>query len=129
MELNNRILSIKEELKRQKISYEKLSSLSGIPLATLKTIFRGKSKNPRIDTVEAIEQVIYFNYGNPYNSEKEINSQLLKEQPAYNLSDKERLLIENYRKLHPEMQRFIYDSVIRLTTTPQGEPAIDDLKE
>jgi len=62
MELNNRILAIKQELKRQKISYEKLSTLSGIPVDTLKKIFSGRAKNPRIDTVEAIEQAIYFNY-------------------------------------------------------------------
>ena len=41
MDLNNRILAIKQELKRQKISYEKLSTLSGIPVDTLKKIFLG----------------------------------------------------------------------------------------
>lgn len=55
MELNERILEIKQELKIRKISYEKLSQMSEIPLNTLKNIFSGKTLNPRIDTVQSIE--------------------------------------------------------------------------
>lgn len=48
------VLEIKEYLKKNHITYEKLSELSGIPLNSLKQIFRGRVQNPRIDTINAI---------------------------------------------------------------------------
>ena len=52
------IKQIKNIMKSQGITYETLSSLSGIPLNTLKNIFRGKTQNPRIDTMQAIEKAL-----------------------------------------------------------------------
>lgn len=54
---------IKTYMKENKITYEKLSELSKIPLNTLKNIFRGKTSNPRIDTVEAIERALNIEKG------------------------------------------------------------------
>ena len=52
------ILEIKDILKQKKITYEKLAELSGIPLQTIQKIFAGITKNPRIDTVQAIENAL-----------------------------------------------------------------------
>lgn len=54
MEIEN----IKNFMKENKITYEILSQMSGIPLNTLKNIFRGKTQNPRIDTMQAIEKAL-----------------------------------------------------------------------
>lgn len=52
------ILEIKSFMKTNKITYEMLSKKSGIPLTTLKYIFSGKTENPRIDTMRAIETAL-----------------------------------------------------------------------
>ena len=40
------------------MTYEELSQKSGIPLRTLENIFHGITKNPRIDTMQAIETAL-----------------------------------------------------------------------
>lgn len=52
------IQQIKNIMKSQGITYEELSFMSNIPLNTLKNIFRGKTQNPRIDTMKAIEKAL-----------------------------------------------------------------------
>ena len=52
------IIEIKKYMKDNKITYEMLSVKSEIPLNTLKNIFRGKTLNPRIDTMQAIERAL-----------------------------------------------------------------------
>ena len=52
------IIEIKKYMKDNKITYEMLSVKSEIPLNTLKNIFRGKTLNPRIDTMQAIEKAL-----------------------------------------------------------------------
>ena len=52
------IQEIKQYLKDHKITYQDLSDKSGIALNTLKNIFRGKTENPRIDTMQAIERAL-----------------------------------------------------------------------
>lgn len=48
------IQEIKTYMKKQKITYQVLSDLSGVPITTIKDIFRGATVNPRIDTMNAI---------------------------------------------------------------------------
>lgn len=52
------IQEIKAHLKQNSITYQQLSDKSGIPLNTLKNLFRGKTVNPRIDTMQAIERAL-----------------------------------------------------------------------
>lgn len=52
------IEEIKKYLKKHKINYDELSLKSNIPLNTLKNIFSGRTPNPRIDTMQAIEDAI-----------------------------------------------------------------------
>jgi transcriptional regulator with XRE-family HTH domain len=48
------ILEVKAYMKAHNITYQELSDKSGIPLNTLKNIFRGKTLHPRTDTWNAI---------------------------------------------------------------------------
>lgn len=59
------INEIKLYLKKQKITYEELSLKSNIPIGTLKSIFSGRTPNPRIDTVKAIERALGINANKP----------------------------------------------------------------
>ena len=52
------IKEIKQYLKAKKITYEELSARSSIPIGTLKSIFSGRTTNPRIDTIQAIERAL-----------------------------------------------------------------------
>ena len=52
---------LKKILKERKITYAKLSELSGISIYTIKSIFCGRSKNPTIDTVNAIKKALGLN--------------------------------------------------------------------
>ena len=49
---------LKKILKERKITYDELSKLSGISIYTIKSIFCGRSKNPTIDTVNAIKKAL-----------------------------------------------------------------------
>lgn len=49
---------LKAKRKELKITFEELSSKSGIPLRTLENIFHGITINPRIDTMQAIERAL-----------------------------------------------------------------------
>lgn len=52
------IEEIKAFMKAKGTTYTMLSQKSGIPLTTLKYIFSGKTENPRIDTMNAIETAL-----------------------------------------------------------------------
>ena len=52
------IAEIKTFMKEHKITYGDLSKKSGVPESTLKNIFAGFTKNPRIDTMQAIERAL-----------------------------------------------------------------------
>lgn len=45
---------IKQALKDKKITYPMLAKMTGVPLPTITNFFTGKTKHPRIDTVQAI---------------------------------------------------------------------------
>ncbi len=57
MEINE----IKKILKTRQITYEKLSSISGVPIQTIQKVFAGITKHPRIDTMQAIEKALGIN--------------------------------------------------------------------
>ena len=49
---------LKKVKKEKKITLDELSAKSGIPKRTIEDIFRGATKNPRIDTLQAIEHAL-----------------------------------------------------------------------
>jgi transcriptional regulator with XRE-family HTH domain len=85
------IFKIKNLMKNQGITYEDLSVMSNIPLNTLKNIFRGKTQNPRIDTVQAIEKALGL--------DKEVE---------VDISAEERDFIEALRKLTEDEKKEFY---------------------
>lgn len=82
------IQQIKNVIKSKGITYENLSLMSGIPLNTLKNIFRGKTQNPRIDTMQAIEKALGLN-----------------ESVDFDVSVEERAFIEALRQLTEEEKK------------------------
>ncbi|AWW06121.1 MAG: helix-turn-helix XRE-family like protein [Caudoviricetes sp.] len=52
------ISEMKIYMKQNKITYDELSDKSGIPIGTIKSIFSGRTPNPRVDTVQAIERAL-----------------------------------------------------------------------
>ena len=52
------VQEIKEYIKERHITYDDLSILSNVPIGTLKSIFSGRTPNPRIDTMQAIERAL-----------------------------------------------------------------------
>lgn len=52
------VTAVKNELDKRHMTYKELSELSGVPIDTLNNFFRGKTKNPRIDTIQAIERAL-----------------------------------------------------------------------
>lgn len=67
---------IKKYMKSNNVTYADLSLKSGIAVDTLKQIFCGKTKNPRIDTMDAIMNALNlqekFNNNEFYTTEEKI---------------------------------------------------------
>jgi transcriptional regulator with XRE-family HTH domain len=57
MDLN----TLKEKKKQTKMTLQEISEKSNIPINTLKNIFSERTKNPRIDTINAIESALGVN--------------------------------------------------------------------
>lgn len=60
------INEIKSAMKEQGISYSDLSQLSGIPLSTIKKVLSGQTKNPRVDTLQALLDAVGARSGYQY---------------------------------------------------------------
>lgn len=54
------IKEIKEFMKINKITQVELSEKSGLPLQTIRNIFSNPTRNPRMDTMQAIENALGF---------------------------------------------------------------------
>ena len=52
------IEELKQRKKELKMTMDTLSEISTIPKRTLEDVFRGVTKNPRIDTMQAIEKAL-----------------------------------------------------------------------
>ena len=77
---NLKIEAIKNYLKDNKITYIQLSERCGIPVGTLRNIFSGVIKNPRLDTIQKIESALSF------EDEKTLAREYLTEQEEQLLS-------------------------------------------
>ena len=76
--MNTKIIELKKLLRERKITYKELSERTIIPEGTLKNIFSGFTKNPRIDTIQTIENALAtdtktsdFKIVNTYTSSEE----------------------------------------------------------
>ncbi len=102
IKLNQKIENLKAYAKSADITYEAIYERSGIPVSTLKKIFSGKTINPRLDTVEAIERALGIN-STP--------------QPENNLSEQEREIISMYRGLPEKLKQLVFDQLVALSAS------------
>lgn len=58
------INEIKQYMKKNGITQLHLAEKSGIPIGTIRDIFRGATKNPRIDTINAITKTLNIEENN-----------------------------------------------------------------
>lgn len=52
------IETLKAIKKQKKLTLQEIADRSGIPKRTLEDVFRGYTKNPRLDTLQAIEKAL-----------------------------------------------------------------------
>ena len=121
MDYITRIKQIKSE---KKITNDKLSDLTGIPLGTLSKILAGISDSPKLSNIVAIAEALdcsvnYLLTGTPDNNNN------------YTLSAEEISLIDSYRKLDlhgkqltkivvdKEIERVVANNVISVNETPR----------
>ena len=107
------IQEIKKYMKENNITYQELSDRSGIPLNTLKNLFRGKTKNPRIDTMQAIEKALGIENKKTPSDETEGAQEWM--QLYYVLTDENRdllvKLVMAFKDMPPERRRFVLDAI------------------
>lgn len=89
------IQEIKDYMKRENITQIELSEKSKIPLQTIRKIFSGIVKNPRIDTMQAIEKALGLIEENKDNQNTEY------------LTEDEKQLLRAYRSLIPSMKEHL----------------------
>ncbi len=90
------IEEIKQYLKKSKMTYKDLAQICNVPESTLKNLFSGATKNPRIDTMQAIEKALGL-------IEENKDNQNAKEY----LTDDEKQLLKAYRSLIPSMKEHL----------------------
>lgn len=98
------IQNVKAYMKENNITYQQLSDWSKIPLNTLKNLFRGKTKNPRIDTMQAIERALGLS---------------TQQTPSDKLTETERELLTAFRVLNSTMQAYVLQIVKGAVSTQE----------
>lgn len=82
---------LKEAKKKSKLTLQQISDISGIPKRTVDDIFSGHTKNPRIDTMQAIENALFNEKSKDWTDEEQALG--VGNHPTY-LSEDEYELIE-----------------------------------
>lgn len=72
------IQEIKSYMREKKITQDELSQKSGITIWTIKSIFSGRVKNPRIDTMNAIEKALGLDDQNSQSETDKLIQELTK---------------------------------------------------
>ena len=105
------IEQLKKRRKELKMTYEELAIKSGIPLRTLENIFHGVTKNPRIDTLQAIEKALGIEKA-PTDETEGAQEWM---QLYYVLTDENRdllvKLVMAFKDMPPERRRFVLDAI------------------
>lgn len=82
--------------KELKMTLDELSEKSGIAKRTLEDIFRGATKNPRIDTIQAIEKALGIEE---------------QKSPPIELSEGEKALIELFNRVPADKQDLVLQMI------------------
>ncbi len=107
---------IKKIMKEKKITQNYLSEITQIPLQTIKCIMSGRTKYPRIDTVEAIEKALGIDF-----SQSNVNTAALDEKSTNTLTKKETRLLDAFNGLIPPMQDYVLEMVEKLVEKDIGK--------
>ena len=100
------------------MTLQEISDLAGIPKRTVDDIFSGHTKNPRIDTIQAIERALGI--GSGFTAE-EIAAGIRATKREYITPIEDDLLYE-FRKLSPYLQEFILKMVRTLNGSDNDTP-------
>ena len=106
---------IKKIMKEKKITQTNLSEITKVPLQTIKCIMSGRTKYPRIDTVEAIERALGIDL-----SQSNVNTAVFIDKSTNTLTKKETRLLDAFNGLIPPMQDYILDMIEKLVAQPQN---------
>lgn len=94
----------KARKKELKLTFKRLAQISGIPKRTIEDIFSERTKNPRIDTIQAIEKALEIS---SLSSEKINAGALDSVSTSFNLSEKEKHLLELFNSLSENMKNLL----------------------
>lgn len=94
------ILEIKQYLNEKNITYKQFSILSTVSESTLKNIFSGQTKYPRIDTMNLIEKGLEKIGATKEEKNAQLNEQAIDTKKEI-LTDDELKILEIYRILTP----------------------------
>lgn len=111
------ILEIKQYLKDHKMTYKDLAEKCNVPESTLKNLFSGATKHPRIDTMQAIERALNIADDAPQTPQQPVSTPT----PSDEYTDAEKRVIEAYRTLVPGMQEYILEMIEKLADVDTGE--------
>lgn len=104
---------------REKMSYEEIADLSGIPIDIVTKIFAGEIKEPKYMSLLAMEQVIVRKKKIPfYYDEEQQQPCLIREQVAYNF-DARRYYVEDIRQLCAGVRVELIDGKFHTMSTPK----------
>ena len=106
------VSKIKETMRQKKITQLELSKKSNVPIQTIRYICTGRTQNPRIDTMEAIERALGITGG---------NSPLDNAMVGETLTEKEKRLLGAFKGLIEPMQDYIIEMVEKLAQVKEDE--------
>lgn len=102
---------LKKVKKEKKMTLDEISASSGIPKRTLEDVFRGATKHPRIDTVQAIEKAL----GIEKTPSEETEGAQEWMQLYHTLTDENKALlvklVASFKDMPPERRRFVLDAI------------------
>lgn len=90
------IVELKQKRKELKITFDELAEKSGLPKRTLENIFHGITKNPRVDTMQAIEKALGIEE---------------QKSPPIELSEGEKALIELFNRVPADKQDLVLQMI------------------
>ena len=70
------VVEIKKIMKQKGITQVMIAEQTGVPLRTINEIFRGRTPNPRIDTVQAIYSVVGIKVEQPTLAQQIVDTTL-----------------------------------------------------
>lgn len=106
----SKIYNLEEWRQRKKelhLRFEDIVQQSGIPMSTVQDLFQGRTRSPRIDTVNAIARVLGLQKPLRKDNSVAANSALV-------LTDNESRLLAAYKELVPAMQDYILEMTEKL---------------